>query len=282
MNPTTRSPFRERAHKALYAIPAIFGILMLTGCTTPTPEDEPYFDKLTSTALASAGFTQEGSPLSSCGGNTPFCVSPVFTVQYKTNDLTSPQQACAKFTETVFAISNPSLYSSTGYTAGPLPLLAPEIILNDFCSQGIGTAMLDFENTPFYQGTTVIDIGLSDQITKQFSISREADGTYRVTVDFSRNLDTFWTTIGDETPAHLTLEQIQKYNENTKEQVKVQEFANSLIGVSEKDALEAIAEEGYLGVVFQRDEREHSVSGSNPKRIMLNVQDGKVSDAVTG
>lgn len=279
VNTSTRSPRRA----ALLVTGVISAILMLTGCATPKPENDPYFKELTSNStLADAGFAQEGEPGTSCGGNTPFCTHPVFTINYVANSELSAEQACDAFVTTALTLANPTAYASTGSTAGPIPLFAGDIIVKDFCTQGLTTAMPNLDGTNFYQGTFLFDPGVSDQITKDFLIAREPDGIYRISIDFSRNLEALWYETGDTTPAHLTLEQVLQNNENTKQMVAVQEFANTLIGKTEKAALAAIEKAGYTSMVFQRDERETHATGSSPKRILLNIQDGVVFDALTG
>lgn len=285
MNTPPESKKNTRARRAALAAATLAATFFLSGCSTPTPDDEPYFDQLTSTALDEAGFTREGEPLTSCGGNIPFCTSPVFTVQYIAPSSMTPEQACAAFTTTAFSVSHPAMYASTGYTAGPLPLLAEEITVDNFCIEGLGTPMPGLDGaTVFYQGTTVMDMGIADQIAKEFSIGREGDGNqaYRVTINFSRNLDTMWWQSEKTHPAHRTLEQVLQANEEMKTQSVTQDFANSLIGKNEKAASAAIRKAGYTSHVFQRDDQEHPTKDMNPKRILLNVQDGVVLDAVAG
>lgn len=276
---TQLSSVRSALKKA-FAVTALLPVLLLTGCT-PTPDDEPYFDLLDTTALETAGFTQIDEPSTSCGGSNPYCAQPYFEIYYQAPASTTPEEACTAFLATTLKSTTPVGYASSGYPAGPMP--SDTAALQEFCVSGLGKPMPQLDGTVFYQGTLIYDDGASDEIAKTFTLSREPDGTYTAHLVFSRNFNlVYWTFEKNQIPAHMTLEQVERNNENLGVQVKVQEFANSLMQKTETEAIAAITEAGYTYHVFQRDQTEHPATGSNPTRILLNIYNGVVQDAMAG
>jgi hypothetical protein len=259
-------------------IPAL--LVALTGCT-PTPDDEPYFDRIVTTPLEDAGFSRAGEPITSCGGNTPFCSQPAFEVYYQAPATLSAEQACAAFLTTAFNVATPVGYATTGDTAGPLP--SDTRALQDFCVFGLANPMPQIDGTVFYQGTFLYDDGTADGLIKTFDLSRDPDGTYRSQLVFGRNPDlVHWNVDQNKVPTHLTREQVEQNNANVAVQVKTQEFANSLLQKTEAEAISIIEDAGYTYHVFQRNQTEHQATGSEPKRILLNIQNGIVQDAMAG
>lgn len=271
------------AHGAMLkslAIIALIPTLLLTGCT-PNPDTEPYFDLIATTALDEAGFTRVGKPIVSCGGNTPYCADPAFEVYFEASSSITPEGACTAFLTTTLSVANPVGYASVGNPAGPMP--SDTSIVQEFCTSGLDTPMPNSDGTVFYQGTLLYDDGVADEMIKTFTLSREPDGTYRAQLVFGRDNElVYWAFERDRVPTHLTLEEVDQYNENVGIQVKTQEFANSLLQTTEEEALAAIAEAGYTYFVVQRDETATQATGYIPTRILLYISDGVIADAISG
>ncbi|GAA4351476.1 hypothetical protein [Angustibacter luteus] len=88
----------------------------------------------------------------------------------------------------------------------------------------------------------------------------------------------------DGTPAASSSSTTQQTAEEpTMDDAKAQQLATSVVGMTEDDAVKAVADAGGTTRVVERDGEKFAVTMDlNPSRINLTVTDGKVTKATVG
>ena len=200
---------------------------------------------------------------------------------------TDEKLACGEFVDLGRALGAVA-YSTNNGTGNATKLSNDNAAAVEMCVTGLSEPLKNFDGSLIYQGLSLYDDGAKDGIGKFYSLGRGQsspdDKKFLLTISFSKDLNRVgWIDYGDGNPRLMTQEELDAGNEINKIAAETMKTANTLLGMTEKEAIEKIEAAGYSWVIYDREGKEVFVDdGYNPQRIRLTIRDGVIYDAIAG
>ncbi len=278
-----RRPGNRVARLALSAIvTALLASVSLSACASRT---EPLVQQLANnTQLSSFTFLPE-SAQGNCGG-VPVCSDKFYELAFTAPESVSADRICSQ----VFALASDlgaDGYSRDSHYPTASRLAGNETNATDFCLTSMQTELVNWDATTFYSGMILYVPGVDDGLAKIMTLRHRNDGVYVLTVGFSRDPgrgeDPAAWTYTDAAAQPLTQAELDDANDFAKIAAETMNFATTLIGMSEADAVAAIVAKGYSHRIAERDGKQFALTEDySPTRINLLVRDNKVFDVWVG
>ena len=262
----------------LRALALAIGLLATT--TACTPQSDVVVDQVL--ALKLPGFTlQTPNPKAACQPLELFCSEPTWTINFSGPSNLKPDDVCH---EVISAQQKLGLsgYSNFGYPLGEIP--ADISIVEKFCVEGIGKTLTISDGSKTYLTLHLTGDGSNDGMQKSTELGRSATGEYFLNYSLTRRNQGDTLVGSDSVPTHPSQMEQDETNASIALAAKTQAFANTLIGLKEKDAIAAIEKAGYQWRVTIRGTEElitPTTDDYSPTRIGLWIQGGLVHDALT-
>jgi hypothetical protein len=280
-NASTPSQVKIRVTRTITVLALGAAALALSGCA---PAQEPLVNTiLTKSHLT--GFTPVTDKIQPyCGPSSFGCSQPVYEITFTAPATIDPARACHEFIDSQMHFGAVA-YGDEGYPAANIGDIST---VEKFCLEGLQEPTIPSDGTHYYFATVLYDDGKTDGIGKISVIRRDtSNDAWVVDYAISKDLASGYAHIdyGNSTPTHPTVEELNKQLAAQAQMQPVQDFARTVIGMSEAQAVRAISRAGYLPEVAIRDDTPADANTDqhfNPQRIRLVMVKGKVYDALVG
>lgn len=255
-------------------------VIAMSGCTAPT---DPYVEVVKST-VGETSFEDTNQMASGCLGVYLFCVQPMYEPIFFAPETESAEIVCSDFIAVAKKLGVVA-YALPDYDAYEFPESVTEVL--DLCTAGLGSPLKNEDGSDLYQGLMLLDDGVKDGFGKFYSLNRgpsEFGMGYTLIISFSKDLSRVGYIIySSDKPKLLTQADLDLANQANIAAGEAMQFAITLIGLSEAEAIEKADAAGYSWAVSDRDGVEQQIEQpGKPTRIVFVINDGKVFDVQVG
>ena len=260
----------------------LIAAISLTGCASRT---EPLVEQLATKSGLEHFTVVPESTEGDCGGLV-VCADRYYELAFTAPGDVEPSQICTDVLAFAARLQADGYSRDSQYpTASSLD--GNEAAAEHFCLTSMGTELINWDQSTFFSGVIFYAPGKDDGLAKIVTLRRSIDNAYALTIGFSRDPNrgdnpANWT-YSDEPATPLTQEELDEQNDFNKIAQKTMEFAQTLIGLTEQAAIDAIEANGYAHRIAERDGEQFALTEDySPQRINLLVANDKVFDVWVG
>lgn len=255
-------------------------VITLSGCTVPT---DPFVSEVQE-AVTDTSFEDTNQMASGCIGVYLYCAQPMYEPVFFVPETEPVEEVCSNFIAIAKELGVVA-YAVSGSDAFGFPASGTDVL--DLCTGGLGKPLINTDGSEFYQSPVLFDDGVKDGFGKVYSLTRgssEFGDGYVLIISFSKDLNRVGHVIyGSEKPKLLTQSDLDSSNQANEVLSEAMQFAITLIGLPESQAIEKAEDAGYSWAVSDRDGVEQQIEQpGKPARIVFVINDGKVFDVQVG